>query len=478
MTAMSSASVLSAKQLFAIKSTNTDAKDTTSKSKSFSGALNKATESKQDNSSKSNLTTKDSKEDNNTDELNKVSDNNKKVSEKNKSSKKENMDIEEYADAAGKMVIQIARILNVTPEQIIDSMEQTGITPDELVTPEGITGIMINLNNLNDIVEIILDNGLHNQFKEILQTLKDNDMLVKNIEDFQKDNDLLQNGLQENEISGLDISKNDASDIYNMIKENIIGMSEKDTFANNENNQTDNSFINGKIFENETQFSEIPEEKNENISSTVNITTDEKTEEMVDISSGNSDLFENSSDEKKSTEGNTTENIVQQNGYTNVVNTLTNTINERFDSVTATSIIRQITEQIKASSGKGISSIEITLNPESLGKVNIQVVSKDGAVTAQISTENEIAKQAIESQIAALKETLANQNIKVDAVEVTISNHSFENNGESGEKEQKEQAKRTAGKKISLRDFFEEPEEEPEENIIMKAEGNTVSYSA
>lgn len=477
MTAMSSASVLSAKQLFEIKSTNTDAKDTTSRSKSFSGMLNKATESKHDNSSKSNLTTKAGEEGNNTDELNAVSDNNKKVSEKKESSKKENTDIEKYADAAGKMVIQIARILNVTPEQIIDSMEQTGITPDELVTPEGITGIMVNLNNLNDNVEIILDNGLHNQFKEILQTLTDNSMLVKNIEDFQKNNDLIQNGLQENEISRPDIS-DDVSDIYTMIKENIIEMSENSSFVNNENNQTDNSFINGKIFENETQLSEIPEEKNENISNTVNLVNDEKTDEMVDISSDNSDFLKNSNDEKNSAEGETTEINAQQNGYTNVVNTLTNAINERFDSVTATSIVRQITEQIKATSGNGISSIEITLNPESLGKVNIQVVSKDGAVTAQISTENEITKQAIESQIATLKETLANQNIKVDAVEVTVSNHSFENNGESGEKEQKEQGKSTTGKKILLRDFFEEPEEEPEENIIMKAEGNTVSYSA
>ena len=53
--------------------------------------------------------------------------------------------------------------------------------------------------------------------------------------------------------------------------------------------------------------------------------------------------------------------------------------------------------------------LEMSLNPESLGKVNLNITSKDGVMTAQITTQNEVSKEALESQLQILKD-----NIEVD----------------------------------------------------------------
>ena len=45
--------------------------------------------------------------------------------------------------------------------------------------------------------------------------------------------------------------------------------------------------------------------------------------------------------------------------------------------------------------------MEIQLNPENLGKINLTVVAKDGMITAQLTAQNEAVKNAIENQIVA-----------------------------------------------------------------------------
>lgn len=78
-----------------------------------------------------------------------------------------------------------------------------------------------------------------------------------------------------------------------------------------------------------------------------------------------------------------------------------------------------------------VTSLQMQLYPEHLGKVSIQVVSKNGVLTAQIAAENEVAKAALESQLATLKESFDSQGIKVQSVEVMVSTNAFEQNQQS-----------------------------------------------
>ena len=67
-------------------------------------------------------------------------------------------------------------------------------------------------------------------------------------------------------------------------------------------------------------------------------------------------------------------------------------------------IVNQIVEQIKVQVNADTSSMEMQLNPESYGKLQLQVLLKDGIVTARMNVENEAVRQALESQVVQLRE--------------------------------------------------------------------------
>lgn len=89
-------------------------------------------------------------------------------------------------------------------------------------------------------------------------------------------------------------------------------------------------------------------------------------------------------------------------------------------------IANQIMEQIKITIRPDQTNMELQLNPEHLGRVNLTITEKEGMMTAQFTTQTEVAKEAIESQMATLRESLQNQGIKVEAIEVTVSEFGFE----------------------------------------------------
>jgi flagellar hook-length control protein FliK len=109
----------------------------------------------------------------------------------------------------------------------------------------------------------------------------------------------------------------------------------------------------------------------------------------------------------------------------------------------------------------------------------VQVVAKNGGITAQISAENENVRGIIENQLVTLKESLNEQGIKVDSVEVTVSNFGFEQNlNEQGE-QSKEQAKHSNRvRKSLLEEINGVISEDVSEETRMETVGNTVSYKA
>lgn len=73
-------------------------------------------------------------------------------------------------------------------------------------------------------------------------------------------------------------------------------------------------------------------------------------------------------------------------------------------------------------------SLQVQLNPENLGRLVLTVTEKHGNVTAQITATNEQVKETLQTQMSELHATLQAQGIKVEAVEVTVATHEFEQN--------------------------------------------------
>ena len=148
-------------------------------------------------------------------------------------------------------------------------------------------------------------------------------------------------------------------------------------------------------------------------------------------------------------------------------------------------IMNQVLDALKVVSRENMTSMEMQLNPEKLGKINVQVVAKEGIVTAHIIAQNEAVKEAIESQIAVLKDNMANQDIKIQDVEVTVSSHAFEQNlsqgGENRQNEQNGNGKRKYvnedGHDMDIADI-NKIKEEVKEEIMKEQNGSSVSYQA
>ncbi len=135
--------------------------------------------------------------------------------------------------------------------------------------------------------------------------------------------------------------------------------------------------------------------------------------------------------------------------FDEIVDNIVNDVSLTADKELSTNIVNQIVEQIKLRVTENVTSMELYLTPETLGKINLQISSKNGVVTAQITTETTITKEAIESQLALLKENLNEQGLKIEAVEVTVAPHRFEarneehrDNGDEGQQQQRQQSQR------------------------------------
>lgn len=155
-------------------------------------------------------------------------------------------------------------------------------------------------------------------------------------------------------------------------------------------------------------------------------------------------------------------------------------------------VIDQIVEHTKVHLSEDVKSIEMQLNPANLGRVYLHVTEKQGAVTAQLVAQNENIKEALVQQAAILKDNLNQQGIKVDAVEVSVGTHEFEKNLERDAHQEEEQARQreeqNAGRRrrgINLNDLNGldglsglMSEEEMLAARIMQENGNNLDYKA
>jgi len=143
-------------------------------------------------------------------------------------------------------------------------------------------------------------------------------------------------------------------------------------------------------------------------------------------------------------------------------------------------IAYQIIDRIKLSVTPDQSSLELSLNPESLGRVKLTIESSPGGMTARFAVENQISKEAIESQLGALREALNQQGIKVEAIEVTVSTYAFDQNSNSSDQNQSDSQKSNSGRRISMEEAFTMTEEPVEDGnaIADRLMSSQINYVA
>jgi flagellar hook-length control protein FliK len=85
-------------------------------------------------------------------------------------------------------------------------------------------------------------------------------------------------------------------------------------------------------------------------------------------------------------------------------------------------LIRQfesILSKAQMSGTGGEQKLLVNLHPDNLGSLRIELIQKDGSITAKILTSTGAAKDALESHMNGLKQAFAAQNIQVERLEIT-----------------------------------------------------------
>lgn len=356
----------------------------------------------------------------------------------------------------------ICDVLDVSKEEVVDAINDMGIKDLELLSNASVNELICKISGKENIMEILTDGMLSEGVKEI------NERITQFIDELETRFDM---------------------DFETIVKE----LPEKFIFEKDENGNVERNVENkAEVVKNESQLQEV---KNQ-VESSEEKTADEKTlvGEVRDDTENNREF--SSGSEKKDFEMNKDTSIIENNQkkektdvsreiLSNVFENVKEVVSESLDVETddiSSKIIKQITDEIHLLSKENSTALEIQLEPERLGKVSLTVASKAGTVTAQLIVQNEISKEAIESRISELRESLDKQGIKVDAIEVTLASKEFEQNLDKGNNagEQNEQKKQRHISKSDL-DEVNGITGEKEESIVedvMKQMGNTVSYTA
>jgi flagellar hook-length control protein FliK len=232
-----------------------------------------------------------------------------------------------------------------------------------------------------------------------------------------------------------------------------------------------------------TTYSKLPENQQDT------------TELVSENQSSNSKTEKNQNNQSKDYSENQSFSQNQETAVNENVSEVTENTASSYTSDSTESIMRQLADTVKLIKEDNLTQMELQLHPASLGTVNVSLITKGGAVTAQFTTQSEQVRAAIESQAAQLQQDLENQGVKVEAIDVTVESHQMERNldQENSRKEKEgeqteESMKATRRANINLRtlgengDVLEEIQGADEATRIamelMSANGNTMDMLA
>ncbi|MCH5345071.1 MAG: flagellar hook-length control protein FliK [Acetatifactor sp.] len=374
--------------------------------------------------------------------------------------------MEVLGTAALNLVEQIADTLGLSETEVEDLLTQLDLEPVDLLDPENLSDFLLAAGGAEDSLSLLTDEELYVDFKLLMGELEN---LLK----------------QESGVDDMTLA-----DAYELVEQSAVEMTTEDVIPDVEEQtyETTEPIIEVAVEEDtdspkvlttsrtevstEQTYQVQPEETEDSNAAAQVVHTDRKHSEGREHSEQGGQQAGNSFLQN------------QQTLNTNLQPVQTGEVAGHFD-VDTQDIMRQIMDYMRIQVKADMSNLEMQLHPASLGTLQISVAAKGGVITANFVAQNEAVKSALESQMVQLKESFAEQGVKVEAIEVTVQTHEFEQNLEQGrERDQETPAKGQRTRRIRLDGALapEELEELPEEDQLtaemMAANGSTVDYTA
>ncbi len=379
-------------------------------------------------------------------------------------------------EAGNEVIKEIADEFEVSPEEVEKAMEVLGLSVYELFDPSNLKQLVLELEGGVDQAALLTDENLFAKLQNVLNVAVDAKAnlageLGMEPKEFQSLLEELQSSLKESEIMGEE----------NLT--NAVGSEQMDKEA-----KEDAPKITVEVKAGDETVRLATDEKG-NVTGTAEVVPSESKVNDTKEHAGEHEQKGNGNSQKES-EGKLQTGNLQMDA---MIQNRVQTAEVSFEQTAAVfseqtrEIMNQIMDYMRIQLKPGMDQLEMQLHPESLGTVHIQLSSKGGEVTAQFQVQNETVKAAIESQIASLQESLKEQGIKVEAVQVTVENHGFESNLWQGQGREENASShnnsRKSPRRINLNDLDGTFREEADEEELlaakmMEANGNTVDYTA
>ncbi len=364
--------------------------------------------------------------------------------------------MEVLGTAAAAMLQQLAQQLGTDTKELQTAMEDLGMELTEVLDPEQLTQLFLSVSGAEDTTALLTDEELYTDFQELMGQLEET--LAESAESLDMEPAQLKALLQEQLQKQPEALRTEDGRV--LTSEEGEDMPEPVTGENSRIREAAGA-AEGKPESGETREENAGQSAKQ----------PEHTEGRKEISVGNREETAFPLQEQELT-------AVQTGAETPAAGYGTEAV---WDADTQ-NIMRQIMDYMKLNPDPELSSVEMQLHPENLGTLQIQVASKGGAVTANFITQNETVKAALESQMIQLQQQFEEQGVRVDAIEVTVQTHQFEQNLEQGRGSGQEQepAKKPRIRRISIDgDTVTEADEEDLLTAeLMRANGNTVDYTA
>ena len=323
------------------------------------------------------------------------------------------------SDVMQQILQQITEQLGVSPEEVLQAMDALGISAEDL--SQNMAALLSELTG-TDQMAVLTDESLYTQVSDLANAVEQTIEELADTLGMDKEQltTLLQDSVKEPEEPVIVVEQESAAPVTDMQQESI---------GDQEVQTTTTTDIEAE------QPRETKREENGNMQ-----------QQMQDMQKP-------------------AENLQQTQGSAIAAEQTT----ERFDLQRTQKIIDQIADYVKIHSSEKLTSMEIALNPASLGSVNLHVASKGGVISAQLYAQDEAVRAALESQVAALKESLEAQGMKVDAIEITEHSHQLEQNlDQNGGQQESAEAQKKSGRRLLNLD--ELPEEEAYDEKMPQAE--------
>lgn len=354
----------------------------------------------------------------------------------------------------------VIQILGLTPEEFDRRMEALGLGITNLTDPEALKQMVLADRTETDLMAFLTDENLSDTLNRLTEA-------VENI--------------QRN--SGLDLTEEEIGQLL-------------DSLCVGEENETVNNEILEETFRNpDGPVKVAPESRKAEVGETQENTTPKASDNSADPADRSDQTVELTDAEKDQSRekpdlgrqkasapeaDKQIENFVEHLAA-NVTKTYEELTGDMVRSHELREIASQIIEKVRVLIKPGQTTMELQLNPEHLGKVSLTVQEKNGAMTAQFVVQNDLAKEAIEGQMFTLRETLDQQGIKVESIEVLVSGYSFEQSSQSDAEGQMADSRGHRGPKLTLEEaaaMKDLPEEQAATIDASGIRGNTVDYTA